>query len=219
MEDETMKEKRILAMFITSVITLVASLSITFGVLTTLADPVVATGVTRYAFALGAENNSLIAEQDNVLKIKDSILFNPSSSLVWSDEKGEEAVWFNDASEAQDAQGYLCDIMFADESISTKVKVIPLRITNELGKTALATVKVTYDTTSLLGKLTCVKIYDYSAKAFINAKEITKQINANGYADYAVVVYADDSDYNGDTEQVFGNDYEEINVEITTANA
>lgn len=214
-----MKEKRILAMFITSVITLVASLSITFGVLTTLADPVVATGVTRYAFALGAENNSLIAEQDNILKIKDSILFQPSSSLVWSDEEGEEAVWFNDASENQDAQGYLCDIMFADESISTKVKVIPLRITNGLGQTALATVTVTYDSTSLLGQLIRVKIYDYSTQSFVDASKVTKQISADGYADYAVVVYADDSDYNGHTEDVFGNDFEEINVEIKTENA
>jgi len=34
-----MKEKRILAMFITSVVTLVASLAVTFGIMTTLADP------------------------------------------------------------------------------------------------------------------------------------------------------------------------------------
>ena len=66
-----MKEKRILAMFIASAVTLVASLSITFGVLTTLADPVVATGIVKYAYNFGGEVNALVTEEGRSIKIKE----------------------------------------------------------------------------------------------------------------------------------------------------
>ena len=210
-----MKEKKILAMFITAAITLVASLSITFGVLTTLADPVVATGVTRYTFAIGAANNALITKNNNVLKMKDSIVFQPSSSLMWSEEENEKAIWFNDEG-AADKNGYLCDIMFADESISTKLKVIPLRISNKLNQNVLATVKVTFDNSTLLGRYTFVQIYDFKTQTFTATTSLTTQIDKDGYADYAVVIYADDSLNTSRSSINFGTDYEEINVEVTT---
>ena len=189
-----MKEKRILAMFITAAITLVASLSITFGVL----------------------NNSLVTKENGVVKIKDSIVFQPSSALDWTDENGVTAVWFKDTSADQAKSGYNCEIMFADESVSTKVKVIPLRISNEFDQNVYATVKVTFDNSTLLGKYTFVQIYDFNEKACKAVTSFSTQIDAGAYADYAVVVYANDAENTGRTSVNFGTDYEQINVEVTT---
>lgn len=270
-----MKEKKILAMFITAAVTLVASISITFGVLTTLADPVVATGISRYAFVLGAENNSLITEDANKLTLTDSIIFAPSSSTSWSDIKEEQPVWFNDTNQREilvyncevysesdsssaisayvskgkkvdfidgddlfahitykdnngaeqsgyvdinnisaDDSGYLCKILFADESISTKVKVIPIRVESKYTNPVLATVNVKFDETSILGKYTKVQVYDFQTKTFSETKSFTKQIEKDGHLDYAIVVYVDDSLNTGRSSISYGTDFEMINVEV-----
>ena len=60
-----MKEKRIFAMFITSAVTLIASLAITFGVFMTLADPVVATGVVRYDYTFKQWDKECVRVEGN----------------------------------------------------------------------------------------------------------------------------------------------------------
>ncbi len=204
-----MKEKRILAMFITSAVTLVASLAVTFGVFMTLADPVVATGVVRYEYAFNAKNASSITSEGNTLKLSEDIVFQPAEKLVWSDDADNQTVWFNDAS-------YDGEIVYADETVSTKLKVIPLRVTNKYSVAIQASVEVTYDKTSLLGKYTCVKVYDFKTNAFVDyTSTFAIEIAANSYVDYAIVVYADDSFNTGRNTVDWGNDYEKINVEIT----
>lgn len=206
-----MKEKRILAMFITSCVTLVASLAVTFGVLSTLADPVVATGVVRYAFAFNQENDSLISVDGDTLKLKEDIVFQPSSKLVWSEADGEKALWFDGAE-------YTDTITYNDESISTKLKVIPLKVTNSFSDRIGLNIKVVYDDTTLLGRYTVVKLYDYSTQTFEDfdfAAGKTIELGSNESMHYALVVFADDSDNTGRATVNFGTDYERINVEIT----
>lgn len=207
-----MKEKRILAMFITSVITLVASLAVTFGVLQTLADPVVATAVYRYNFTLGETVDPAITVNDDTLKIKEDIVFQPADKIVWSDNEDERSIWFNDNT-------YNGEIVYFDETISTKLKVIPLRVSNKYNEVVNVNVNVTYDKTSMLGKYTVVKIYDFNTGLYIDASSISLELSSAGYHDYAIVVFADDS-YNTEEQSVnFGTDLLNLNVEITKTTA
>lgn len=208
-----MKEKRILAMFITSCVTLVASLAVTFGVLSTLADPVVATGVVRYAFAFNQANDSLISVEGDTLKFKNDIVFTPSDSLVWSEEDDKKALWF-------DGSEYTDTITYNDESISTKLKVIPLKISNKFEDRIGLNMKVVFDKTTTIGKYTVVKLYDYSTQTFetfdVNAGK-TIELGSNESLHYALVVFVDVSDYHG--KPIFGDSsqtqVEMLNVEIT----
>ena len=204
-----MKEKRIIAMFITSAVTLVASLAITFGVFMTLADPVVATGVVRYDYAFNAANNSLVSANGKTLKLTEDIVYQPSSAVIWSDEAESQPVWFNGST-------YQDEIVYADESISTKLKVIPFRVTNAYATELSASIKVEYDTETLIGKYTKIKLYDYNENTyndFLGNKNIT--VAANGYKDFAIIVFTDDSSNFGRYTVDWGNDYERINVTVT----
>lgn len=209
-----MKEKRILAMFITSVVTLVTSLAVTFGVLMTLADPVVATGITRYDYAFNSKVNSLVVSEGKTIKLKDKVVFQPSSKVVWSEEDGERAVWFNGAD-------YNNDIVYADESISTRIKVVPIRIANNFKSTMQARVSVAITANSssaLLARYTNVMIYNYSSKTFVEAESITLDVLADSYADIAVVVFADDSLNTSSNKINWGVDYATIDVIIENSN-
>lgn len=221
-----MKEKRILAMFITSVVTLVASLAVTFGVLTTLADPVVATGVVRYAFAFNESNSALIATEGKTLKIKDGIVFKPSDELRWN----EYLTSTTPAEEGLDATEPLLPILvncteydgelkYLDESISSRVKLIPIRVSNKTDKEALAHIKVSLDnaTSETLVNFTKVRVYDFeSATASFEEKaDFTQPIAPNGYRDYVIVVYVDQTDNFGATRVDFANDYLVVNVSVT----
>lgn len=205
-----MKEKRVLAMFITSAVTLVASLAVTFGVLMTLADPVVATGVTRYQYAFNYTNDSLISADGNTLKLKEDVIFQPASSVIWSEEEGKQAIWFNGSS-IED------DIVYGDESISTKIKVVPFRVTNKFAQSIQAKITVSYDKDeSALAKYTYVKIYDYKTATFVDyADGMTIELTPDAFADYAVVVCVDDT-YNFDVnDQInWGADWVAFNVEV-----
>jgi len=203
-----MKEKRILAMFVTSAVTLVASLAVTFGVLMTLADPVVATGVTRYEFSFGLANNSLISSNDNKLSLKDDVIFQPSSAAVWSDVAGEEIIWFNGST-------YEDEIVYADESISAKVKVIPFRVSNNYQQDINVRINVAYNASTLLKTFTGIKVYNYSDNTFKSfTGAFSQSIKAGDVVDFAIVVFADDT-YNTEDPINWGNDWGSINVEVT----
>lgn len=215
-----MKEKRIVAMFITSAVTLVASLAITFGVFMTLADPVVATGVVRYDYAFNSQNSSLVTSNGKTLKLSEEIVFQPSSSIVWptnveaTDDKTIYPVWVNDT----DLNGadYKDEIMYQDESISTKLKIVPIRISNNFAVNIETKIELSYNTESMLGRYTEIRIYDYSEDAYIDFSEsLIINLSANEYKDIAVIISANDSS-NFDKETIdWGTHYEKINVLIT----
>lgn len=222
-----MKEKRILAMFITSVVTLVASLAVTFGVLTTLADPVVATGVVRYAFAFNESNSALIATEGKTLKIKDGIVFKPSDELRWNEyltstTPAEEETL--DATEPLlpilvNCTEYDGELKYLDESISSRVKLIPIRVSNKSDKEALAHIKVTLDnaTSNELLTYTKVRVYDFQSAtpSFEEKSDFTQAIAANGYRDYVIVIYVDETDNFSATKVDYANDYLVVNVNVT----
>lgn len=206
-----MKDKRILAMFIVSVVTLVTSLAVTFGVRSTWADPVEATGIEKYEYVFSAEtgvNNSLISEGTNTkgktsLSLKNSIVFQPSTSINWS----EEPVWF-------DGTTYSDTVWYADESISSSIKVIPLRVYNENNKTKQFKLSVLFDNSTILGRYTKVQIIDFKTNATVESTTRAFEIAANTSRDFAVIVYANDSANLGSKTIEWGTDFETINVQI-----
>lgn len=222
-----MKEKRILAMFITSVVTLVASLAVTFGVLTTLADPVVATGVVRYAFAFNESNSALIATEGKTLKIKDGIVFKPSDELRWNDYLTSTTPATEEELDATEpllpilvnCAEYDGELKYLDETISSRVKLIPIRVSNKSDKEALAHIKVTLEnaTSTELLNYTKVRVYDFDATnpTFEAKSDFTQSIAANGYRDYVIVVYVDETDNFGATKVDYANDYLVVNVNVT----
>ena len=209
-----MKEKRILAMFITSAITLVASLAVTFGVLMTLADPVPATGLTRYNYVFNAQNDlSLIVDNGDVLSLREEIVFQPTKSVEWTDN---EVVWFNgDWFNGNDMQN---GVVYADESVSSKIKVIPVKIKSSFEvDTVELQLFVNYDLETILGQFTFVKIWSTSENRFIDYNTTDGYIfnlKPGQEVELAIVVYADESDNLSDESIDWGNAYESINVKV-----
>lgn len=218
-EENQMKEKRILAMFITSIVTLVASLAVTFGILTTLADPVEATGVTRYAFAFNGVNDEGIKVDGTTLSLTEDIYFSPSDNLRWNEFVNAEA---SDEEEPLtpiliNGTAYDESIKYYDETVSTRVKLIPFRITNKnVDDYALVDVEIVFDKTTTIGKWTQVKFYDYENGKFVDqVKGLT--LDSNAYRDYVAVVFVDQTANLGQDKIDFasGNAYEKINIRIT----
>lgn len=216
-EENQMKEKRILAMFITSIVTLVASLSVTFGILTTLADPVEATGVTRYAFAFNDVNAEGIKVDGNTLSLTEEIYFSPSDNLRWNEFVNAEASDEEDPVTPILINGTAYDesIQYYDETVSTRVKMIPFRITNKnTDDVALVDVEIVFDKTTTIGKWTQVKFYDYENGKFVDqVKGLT--LASNAYRDYVAIVYVDQTANLGQNKVAFSTDYEKINIKIT----
>ena len=196
-----MKEKRILTMFITSAIALVVSLVVTFGIVLTLADPVVATGLTRYEYRYGGTNSSIIKNDGNALMFASDVIYTPSGSIVWKDKTED----INDDKFIVDAQpdakgntNYSTVVRYGNESYSSKIKVMPIRISNTTNaeKTFTLTVKATGDATLL--SFTNMKVFEYDSPAnfvdkALNTEETLTTIPAGAYKDYLIVVYTDDA--------------------------
>lgn len=206
-----MKEKRILAMFITSAVTLVASLAVTFGVLVSLADPVVAAGLTRYDFSFNAKvDNSLISERDHTLSLVNDITFQPTSSVVWTDG---EVVWTNDNS-------YEDDVWYNDESISTKVRVAPIKLSNNYEQSIELFVNINWDKSNVLGQYTFVKLYNFATKQFESYEAPFSVILEQGKSvEYLVIVYADDADNLSANRINWGTDYTTVDIEVQNVTA
>ena len=96
-----MKEKKLIAMFITSVVAFVASLTISLGVAFALADPVAAVGLAEISYKVS--NSSVVGSQE--------IVFNPVSSF---NGNVSEAVYVNSYEE----------ILYADEMLPENIKLV-----------------------------------------------------------------------------------------------
>lgn len=184
-----MKDKRIFAMFITSVVTLVSSLAITFGIFSTLADRALATGLDRYEFNLGGENNSLVAENGYDLSIAETIIYKPSDLVEWVNdaERPEDSTLFFDAT-------YDGDIYWQDQAYSSRVTVIPFKITNSYNTAVEVNLQITFGEGSdeTLAKYTNIKIYDFSTGTYTDyegGKSI--DLGKGNSKQYAIVIYTD----------------------------
>ncbi len=225
-----MKEKRVLAMFIISAVTLVASLAVTFGVALTLADPVTATGITRYNYYFNAPNDrtSIVVKDNskNILNLSKDLVFQPSKSVVWKDG---EIFWFED----KDQNGvitYEDDIVYADESISSKIKVVPIKITNNFDVGIDMVLRVNFDRETTLGKFTFVKIWNYAENTANNDQNIRfifRDCDASGYSfhlegqdsiELAIAIYVDQSNDTTGSTINWGTDFEAFNIEVENLN-
>jgi hypothetical protein len=201
-----MKEKRIITMFITSAIALVISLVVTFGIVLTLADPVEATGLTRYAFNYKGTNDALIANADNGgLKFATDVIYTPSGSIVWKDKPASADV--NDDHFIVDAQpdsnglfDYTTVIRYGNESYSSKVKVIPFRVKNFDENAKAFTIKINAEGDATLLKYTQAKLFSYSSGLFTSVStdqaataENLVELNSGDYADFFLVIFTDEA--------------------------
>lgn len=222
-----MKEKRILAMFITAAVTLVASLAVTFGVYLSLADPVQATNIVTYAYNFNAENdNSLItADEDGVLSFVSSVPFKPTKSVDWKDG---QIVWFQNEDLTNKMLSTKSQVWYNDESLASRVKVIPIKITNNFDHKAEFHLDIKLDTASTaLKENTYAKIWNFTENnanpdaenpfrfetySFVDGFVFT--LNPNEVLEIALVIYADESESTSLTDIDWQNDFETVNVAI-----
>lgn len=218
-----MKEKRIIAMFITSAIALVVSLVVTFGIVLTLADPVEATGLTRYAFNYGGTNDALIAKNGEELKFATDVIYTPSGSIVWKDKPASSDI--NDDHFIVDAQpdktgnfDYTTVVRYGNESYSSKVKVIPFRVKNFTAETKAFEIKINASGNETLLEYTGAKLFEYNNPTTFTSKALNAELPlvtlaAGEYADFILVIFTDESDNIGKGIN-FGSARLNINVAI-----
>ena len=208
-----MKDKKLISMFVTSAVALVVSVVITLGVALTLADPVPAVSVTRSVFNFGASNASEISVSGDALEFNNAIVFAPAGSLVVND-------WDMDSENCDSpvaflkGQTYEDTIMFVDESLPSRVKLVAFRVNNTLSEQIQVSLFARFDRTTELGQYTKAVFYDYKTFTYFTAESPEFVIEANGSADFCMIVYADDSDNVGD-ELAWGEIAEDVGVVVT----
>lgn len=208
-----MKDKKIIAMFVTSAVALVVSVVITLGVALTLADPVPALAVTRTVFNFGASNASEISQNGNSLEFENAIVFTPVGSLVVNDWDMNSDSCDSPVSFIK-GQTYEDTIMYMDESLPSRVKLVAFRVNNTLDTQIQVSMCAKFDKTTDLGLYTKVVFYAYSDYSYLTSELPEFIIGANDYADFCMIVYADDSKYT-EEELAWGEMTEEIGIVVS----
>lgn len=208
-----MKDKRILAMFITSAVALVASVVITLGIALTLADPVPATLVARCEFNFGASNSSEIIENGDVLTYENAIVFQPSGSVTVTDwdmnTSNDIPVLFT-----KDLV-YTDEIMYADESLPNRVELAAFRINNSTAQDMNINIKAVFNKESNLGMFTKFVVYDYGTHTFYTESDKLFTLEAGEYKDFALLVFADVTDNYQGVDIDFGSAKEDVSIVVT----
>lgn len=216
-----MKDKRILAMFITSAVALVASVVITLGIALTLADPIPVTFVTTCEFNYGSANtNDKITDNGNVLVYKDAFIYQPTGSLAvknWD----VEATGEKENEVACDAPVFpLKNQEFAtelqvEETDATKLEIAYVKVNNTTNENIVINVAAEFDRTSELGKYTKVVVFEYATHKFHTLETQTFTVEASSSSEFAVIVYTDITDKHDANELVFGEAKEQVSVVVT----
>lgn len=208
-----MKDKRILAMFITSAVALVASVVITLGIALTLADPIPVTFVTTCEFNYGSENASEVTENGNVLVYEDAFVYQPTGSLVVKD-------W--------DADSDTCDApifplknqefgleLQVEETVANEIKIAYVKVNNDTDAEITINVGAQFDRTTELGKYTRVVIFEYATGYFHTVEANTFTVEAGSASEFAVILYTDTTDKLDANELTFGEDKLDVNLVVT----
>ena len=205
-----MKDKRIIAMFITSAVALVASVVVTLGVALTLADPIPVSFATICEIQIGAvpTNESVVKVGNNYI-YENAFEYMPTGAIVVND--------WDVNSESCDAPVYpIKNQEFGielemDDSNDGKMKIAYVSVTNDAGIPAVVTVGADLTGSAELKKYTKVVVFDYSTNLFGN--QLTQYtIPAQGKGEFAVIVYTDIQEKHDDTPLEFGSD--KLNVDI-----
>ncbi len=169
-------------MFITSIVTFVASLTISLGVAFALADPASAVGLEEFQYDMTTSTS-----------ISKELTFNPSDAF-----RGEIE---NDADHSKDVifvQSY-DSIQYCDGILSNSIKLVKIAITNDSDATIIVKIAISTDSEAtnkfLKSKIYCVSGTD-SDNQWAKTDDIGVQANSTGY--FVVATYVDDTfDCNG----------------------
>lgn len=241
-----MKDKRIIAMFITSCVALVASVVITLGVALTLADPVPATEVLRTSFNFGASNSAEITGSfADELVYENAVVLQPSGSLhvenwdpatmnsddpanIKTDAEGKK-VWKTASPlyfSAEDIKNptYESAIMYENESLPSKVEFVTLRVTNSTGATLKVAVDSEHSVESNLGKYIKTVVFDCDSYAYYSYDDTMIEvpefeIEAGAYRDFIVMVYVDEFDNVQNDQITYGTEKENISIVVRNITA
>ena len=208
-----MKDKRIIAMFITSAVALVASVVITLGIALTLADPIPVTFVQTCEFNYGSENASEVTVNGNVLVYEDAFVYQPTGSLVVND-------W--------DADSDTCDApifplknqdfgteLQVEETVANEIKIAYVKVNNDTDAAITVSLGAEFDRDCELGKYTIVVIFDYATGYFYTVSNQTFEIAADSASEFAVILYTDTTDKLDSNELTFGEDKVDVNIVVT----
>jgi len=208
-----MKDKKILAMFITSAVALVASVVVTLGVALTLADPVPVDFATRCEFNFGSVNtNDNILQDGNVLIYDDAFVYSPTAAIAvnnWdvnSDDCDAPVYPLKN-------QDYGVELQ-VEESDASKIKVAYVKVNNDTGASIDVKVTAVYDKDSELGHYTDTVVFDYATNLFNTDADTVYAVPANGEAVFAVILYTDITDKRDETELVFGEVQEVVDIVV-----
>ncbi len=148
-----MKEKRIIAMFVTSIVAFVASLTISVGVALALADPVAAVGLAEVKFNISSAN-----------KTYENIVFDPSCAFNGNIE---------DALEVNNYE----EIFYSDEAYVEQIKLLKVSVTNDTSVSKTFTLKI--NTTSNNDATTYSQFAIYDIDTTIYPTTIDENRNPN----------------------------------------
>jgi len=226
-----MKDKKIIAMFITSCVALVASVVITLGVALTLADPVPATNVLRCEFNFGAANSAQITgTSEDALVYENAFLFQPSGYVHvenWDVNTMNSEDPANIKPDGTKKVGsplyltakpdYMSELMYENESLPTKVDFAAFRITNSTGAKMKVSVETLYNKESVLGSYMRTYVFDcesYNYYSFDNSTLANPEfeIEAGEYRDFILMVYVDEYDNTQGEQIVYGSAMEEVDI-------
>ncbi len=238
-----MKDKKIIAMFVTSCVALVASLVITLGVALTLADPVPVHDVLRTSFNFGAEvtnSETITGTYDDALVFENAIVLQPTGSLHvenWDvetmnsdhvDNLKEDAegnkIWktasplYFSETEAENPT-FESEIMYENESLPGKVEFVTIRVTNSTGSAMRVAVDTIHSTESTLGKFAKTVVFDCETYAYYSYDEFMLanpefDIAAGESRDFILMVYVDETTNFEGAEIAYGMDTENVSIVI-----
>ena len=116
-----MKDKRIIAMLITSIVTFVASLTISLGIAFALADPVAAVGLTELTFNVNATT-----------AVSQEVVFDPVDAF---NEDVKEAILVHNYD----------SIQYANEFLPDNIKLLKVEVTNDSNVRANFKINISVD--------------------------------------------------------------------------
>ena len=168
-----MKDKKIIAMLITSIVTFVASLSISLGVAFALADPVAAVGLTEVTYTISAESAT------------HPIVFDPVGAY---NQNIEDAVYIHNYD----------SIQYANEFLSDNVKLLKVSVNNDESLKNKFSFKLTLEGNEATQPFVKVFVFDTdttnmqeltwkNSGAYMSTSEIT--LNANSVGHYIIATY------------------------------
>lgn len=207
-----MKDKKILAMFITSAVALVASVVVTLGVALSLADPVPVRFVTECEVNFGSVNtNESVTVNGNVITYNDAFEYAPVAPLYvesWDADTSNDIPVF-----PLKNQEFGVELQIDDSNVG-KLKIAYVKVNNDNGSSINVSVTADYAKSSDLGKYTKVVVFDYQTNLFSTDAEAVYAVPANGSSEFAVILYTDVSNKHDSVELLFGEAKETVSIVV-----